>query len=330
LVSNAYIDNVIKDITFFLKPPFPSNPSYAELKNHLAQFCILPNRCRASKQHYSDLIQVHSMMLYGPRGCGKKTAVHAIATELNALIFHLSANNLNGKYMGKYGPTRLIHMIFTVASMHEYCPVVIFLEDCEKFMLNSKNKKKAPKGGPVRFMKDLQTYKNKCLSFKDRVVIIGTSSEPDKIDVKQCKKFFDKILCFPYPNYFDRYLFWKAFLQSRLVTGNIANKIEEVVDLSSLCKLSEGCTAADIKLSVEKLRKPTLVSACNEVNETSMECFLVKALGEINDCDENILKIAEFTNKILSVDTSHDPNCSPSSTDACNGLGWRLSILRRK
>jgi IQ and AAA domain-containing protein len=41
--------------------------------------------------------------------------VEAVAHELGALLLNLSPDNLKGTFPGKNGPTKLIHMAFTVA-----------------------------------------------------------------------------------------------------------------------------------------------------------------------------------------------------------------------
>jgi IQ and AAA domain-containing protein len=54
-------------------------------------------------------------MLYGAAGTGKTMMVEAVAHELGALLLNLSPGNLKGLFPGKNGPTKLIHMAFTVA-----------------------------------------------------------------------------------------------------------------------------------------------------------------------------------------------------------------------
>jgi predicted P-loop ATPase len=79
----------------------------------------------------------------------------------------------------KNGPTKLIHMVFSIAKNSSNAPVVIFLNECEKFFQSTKNKKSV-------FQKDLLIYKNQGIA-KERVIIIGSSDCPWNADLKLLK-----------------------------------------------------------------------------------------------------------------------------------------------
>jgi ATP-dependent 26S proteasome regulatory subunit len=75
---------------------------------------------------------VKSIMIYGPTGAGKTLLVEAVANELGALLIHLTPDKLKGKFTGKQGPTKLAHMVFSIAMDPSMSPVVIYLDDCEQ------------------------------------------------------------------------------------------------------------------------------------------------------------------------------------------------------
>jgi AAA+ superfamily predicted ATPase len=54
---------------------------------------------------------VRSVLLTGPSGSGKDMLVHAICSELGAVLFDLTPANIAGKYPGKAGLTMLVHLI---------------------------------------------------------------------------------------------------------------------------------------------------------------------------------------------------------------------------
>ena len=56
-----------------------------------------------------------SVLIAGPKDCGKDMLVNAICTELGAVLFDLSATNIFGKYPGKAGLVMLIHLINKVS-----------------------------------------------------------------------------------------------------------------------------------------------------------------------------------------------------------------------
>ena len=57
---------------------------------------------------------IKSVMIAGPRGCGKKMIVDAICTETGANLFDLTAANIAGKYPGKAGLQMMLHLVFKV------------------------------------------------------------------------------------------------------------------------------------------------------------------------------------------------------------------------
>ncbi len=58
---------------------------------------------------------IKSVMIAGPRGCGKKMLVDAICTETGSNLFNLTAANIAGKYPGKAGLQMMLHMVFKVS-----------------------------------------------------------------------------------------------------------------------------------------------------------------------------------------------------------------------
>ena len=259
-------------------------------------------------------------MMYGPSGSGKTLVVNAIANEINGIVFDLSPKSLNGKFEGKSSQTKLIHMVFMVAKEICNAPAIIYLDSCDEFMLNSKNKKKAGKGGAARFMKDLQTYRNQALQKDDRVLIIGTTCQPDRIDVKQCRKFFEKYIYFPYPDYSDRIKLWKHFISNRLLDLDIDLDHSKSIDFSSLSLLSEGFTGGSIKLSVLSLSNEEVIMPKTAKSNTSTASrssendsknldisngndIVFKFLKGLEkcSCDEDLPKFADFTIQITKL-----------------------------
>lgn len=56
-----------------------------------------------------------SILITAPKDSGKDMLVHAICTEIGAILFDLSAVNIVGKYPGKSGLMMLIHLINKVS-----------------------------------------------------------------------------------------------------------------------------------------------------------------------------------------------------------------------
>lgn len=198
----------------------PQDPSIAQIRQAITEYCILPNGDAEVKEKMTNIIK--SVMLYGPSGTGKTHAVEAVANELGALLIHLTPAKLRGQFSGKTGPTKLVHMVMTVARDPAMQPVVIYIDECEQFFTGGKKNK--DKDGPSRFKKDLLTYKNQALGPEHRVVIIGTSNHPENGEIKDLKGFFDKFLYMPYPDYPSRVLIWRHYLALKIKEGLLHNE----------------------------------------------------------------------------------------------------------
>eukprot|EP01038_Epipyxis_sp_PR26KG_P004068 gene4068-5812_t len=250
----------------------PQDPSMAQIRQSLTEYCILPNGSPEIKETAKVLTK--SVMLYGPSGSGKTHAVEAVANELGALLIHLNPAKLRGQFPGKQGPTKLVHLVMTVARDPAMQPVVIYIDECEQFFTGGKKNK--DKEGPSRFKKDLLLYKNQALGPEHRVIIIGTSKNPENGDLKDMKSFFDKFLYMPYPDYSSRVQIWRHHIALKVRehlkkaadpldtkgsgNNNSAAAIKqfedelnakvkfamEKVDVSSLAQVSEGYSAGAI------------------------------------------------------------------------------------
>merc|ERR1712196_455082 len=66
----------------------PPDPSIAQLRQALTEYCVLPNGSKEIKEANKTLIK--SVCLYGPSGSGKTHAVEAVAHELGGLLIHLT------------------------------------------------------------------------------------------------------------------------------------------------------------------------------------------------------------------------------------------------
>jgi len=65
---------------------------------------------------------------------------------------------------------------------------------------------------PVRLKKTLGKWRTKWVTDETRITIIGCTSEPQNGNKKDFKKFFDKAIYFPFPDYTTRRLMWRTFI----------------------------------------------------------------------------------------------------------------------
>jgi len=194
-----------------------------------------------------------------------------VASEVGALVIHLSSTSIGNRFEGTNDATKLMHMIFTVSKEKSLSPVIIYLDDCHEFFLG-KSKKKGENSDAVntamkRFQKDLLIYKNQYLTKEDRVLVIGCTNVPEAGDMKLMKwkgpsgkaekqGFFEHALYFPNISNSSRSLIWKeairrkvncqcqldfellAHMSSGYSTGKIFKIVNEVLSTDRLKNLA--------------------------------------------------------------------------------------------
>ena len=188
-----------------------------------------------------------SFLFYGPPGTGKTMVVRACVTETNSVLFDMSPSNIEGLYQAKKEEERLVASVMVAAK--EYQPSIIYIDEVEKVVPAKKKGKKGKKGSkkkldpsdPKRIKKPLGKWRTKFIDDKTRITIIGCTSEPEEGSKKEFKKFFDRQIYFPFPDYTTRRMMWRHFMQSK---GAI---IKSEFPLSTLAHISHGYSAGSIK-----------------------------------------------------------------------------------
>ncbi|XP_039985617.1 dynein regulatory complex protein 11 isoform X1 [Xiphias gladius] len=204
-------------------------PSLSDVRQVLSLYAILP---LGSQVVHEKAPLIKAILLTGPAGVGKKMLIHAVCQETGANLFDLSPLNTAGKYPGKSGLAMMLHIVFKVARLLQ--PSIIWIEDAEK-MFYKKVPKEEKELDPKRLKKDLPKFL-KLIKGEDRVLIVGTTKDPQSADIKSLCKMYSKIILIPRPDYGSRYILWKQLIQKR------GGEITKALDLSSLAKISDGYT----------------------------------------------------------------------------------------
>ena len=232
----------------------PREPSMALIRNLITEYIIFPLGSSLVRRRFPE--HVRSFLFYGPSGTGKSLIVRSIATETRSVIFDISPLNIEGVFNGdRKDSEKMIAMVMIAAK--EYAPSIIYIDEVEK-VWPAKRKKKKKKGekaakktsdtkNPTRIKKVLTKWKSKWITEETRITIIGCSNEPHEGSKKEFKKFFDKAVYFPFPDYTTRRLMWRTFIQS---TGA---EVKADFQLSTLAHISEGYSAGSIKRTCENV-----------------------------------------------------------------------------
>jgi len=108
-------------------------------------------------------------------------------------------------------------------------------------------KKKSDPSDPKRIKKAMSKWRTKFIDDKTRITIIGCTSQPEEGSKKEFKKFFDKQIYFPFPDYSTRRMMWRNFIEK------YGGKVKHNFPLSTLAHISDGYSAGSILNTCEKV-----------------------------------------------------------------------------
>lgn len=227
------------------------DPSMALIRQLVTEYIIFPLGSKLVRQRFPEFVR--SFLFYGPTGTGKTQVVKAIAYETKSVVFDLSPMNIDGKFAeNKASTDKMLAMVFRVAE--EYQPSLIYIDEAEKIWPAKKKKKKGQKkakkndmSDPKRIEATLGKWRAKFISEEQRITIVACTSEPQEGNKKKLKKFFDKAVYFPFPDYTTRRLMWKTFI------AELGGKIKHEFPLSTLAHISAGYSAGSIKKTCENV-----------------------------------------------------------------------------
>ena len=230
------------------------DPSMALIRQLVTEYIIFPLGSKLVRQRFPEWVR--SFIMYGPQGTGKTMVVRAVVHETQSLLFDLSPANIDGKYNdSKQTSEKLVAMVFMVAK--EYQPAVIYIDEAERMWAAKKKKKKGkgagkagkrnPMAEPARLVPALTQWQKKFMTDDKRITILACTSEPQEGNKKKIKKFFDRAIYFPFPDYSTRRLMWKTFITE------LGGKLKPDFPLSTLAHVSAGYSAGSIRKTCESI-----------------------------------------------------------------------------
>lgn len=213
------------------------NPTPGDIRQVVLEYCILPLGSD-SIRNFAPCVK--SLLITGPKGSGKKFLVHAICTEVGAVLFDISPANIVGKYPGKSGLVMLMHLISKVSRLLQ--PSVIYFDDAEKPFM--KKVPKTDRTDPKRLKKDLPKLA-KNIAVEDKIIIIGTTTLPWEADQKLFQQTYNRFLYIPRPDYGALSYAWKELLSKY-------SGVHRTFDYGSMAKLSDGYTIGSVVLAIRE------------------------------------------------------------------------------
>lgn len=275
----------------------PYDPSMALIRQLVTEYVIFPLGSSLARQRFPEYVR--SILFYGPTGTGKTLVVRAIVYETNSIFFDLSPINIDTKYSSnKTDSDRLVASVMMTAK--EYQPSVIYIDECEKVFPGKKKggKKKGAKkkkitdpSNPARIKKALTKWRTKFIDDKTRITIIGCSNEPQSGSKKDFKKFFDRAIYFPFPDYTTRRLMWKSFIEK------YKGRMKSDFPLSTLAHISAGYSAGSIKKTCKGVLTEYRIK-----NQENRPLSLPEFIGPLSLCgntlDDQYEEYKTFTDQI--------------------------------
>ncbi len=259
------------------------DPSLAQVRGAVTEFCVLPIGSQAVKDHAPlNMSTVGSkdgspkpkpatpVLLVGAPGTGKKMLVHAVAHETGANLFNLTPSNTDGKYSGKKAYD-MVHTTLKVAKA--LAPSVVWIDDAETVWRSGKVKG-ATGEPPNRILKHLTAVLNPkkgsgLIEPEDRVLIIGTSGAPYHVekpkDHSAFTDFFAKILYVPLPNYPSRSMLWTSMLVKHGIEFPDADEVQTLSRISEL--YSSGSIVNVVRRTLTARRLERLARKPFSINE---------------------------------------------------------------
>ncbi|KAI0979544.1 hypothetical protein GJ496_000583 [Pomphorhynchus laevis] len=187
---------------------------------------------------------IKTVLLAGPKGCGKGLLTRSLCGSTGALLVDLSPSNLHKKYKGKVGQKMLRLLISQVVQNTK--PIVIYMRDCD-VLFTRKLSKAEKKMQPKKMMKFVRDIK-KLLKPDKRVIIIGTSSNPQRMMRKRAENFFNFNILIPRPNYGSRYEIWATLLKQISGTDTCSEDF-----IRTLANVSDGFCGGQFKHALSQV-----------------------------------------------------------------------------
>ncbi|MHA2193512.1 MAG: AAA family ATPase [Candidatus Thorarchaeota archaeon] len=173
------------------------------------------------------------ILFYGPAGCGKTLIAKAVAAEVNATFFNVSAGNIVSKWLGE--SEKLVMNLFTLARRNQ--PAIVFMDELDSVGVSRSGD---DVGGERRLKTQLLTELQGLASdLEDRVTVIGATNLPWELDFA-LRSRFEKKIHVPLPDKPARKKIFKIHMEDIEVAPD--------VDYEELADLSEGYSGRDISV----------------------------------------------------------------------------------
>ncbi|MDE1855006.1 MAG: AAA family ATPase [Candidatus Micrarchaeota archaeon] len=213
--------------------------NYDETKQELKESILAPIEHREISGAYK-VNPAKGILLFGPPGTGKTLIMRALANEIRAGFFYVSAASLISPYPGE--SAQALAKIFATAKKH--APCVLFFDEIDN--IAGKRESQESQSG----LELITTLLSEMDGFKaiSDVVIVGATNAPQLLDPAVLRPGrFDKIIFMGLPDQPGREKIFHYYLSNLPVSKDI--------DYGKLASLTNRFSAADIKNACEEVSR---------------------------------------------------------------------------
>jgi len=181
------------------------------------------------------------LLLFGPPGTGKTMLGRAIASNIKATFFNISASSLTSKWIGE--GEKLVKALFTVAGCMQ--PSVVFMDEIDSLL--SARKGEGEHEASRRLKTELLVQIEGCdpSSAERRLLLVGATNRPEELD-EAARRRMPKQLYIPLPGADARRAMVRMYLE-----GGVSHALSDG-DVEKVVQHTEGYSGADMKFMLQE------------------------------------------------------------------------------
>jgi len=183
------------------------------------------------------------ILLFGPPGTGKTLLGKAIASNIKASFFSISASSLTSKWIGE--GEKMVRVLFAVAGW--LAPAVIFIDEIDSLL--SARKSEGEHEASRRLKTEMLIQMEGCdpASASRRVLLIGATNRPEELD-EAARRRMPKQLYIPLPCGIAR----RQMVQRQLGPDSAVAATLSESDLDKIVLKTEGYSGSDMKNLIQE------------------------------------------------------------------------------
>ena len=182
------------------------------------------------------------ILLFGPPGTGKTLLGKAIASNIDASFFAISASSLTSKWIGD--GEKMVKALFAVAGW--MAPSVIFIDEIDSLL--SARKSEGEHESSRRLKTEILVQMEGCdpASAERKVLLVGATNRPEELD-EAARRRMPKQMYIPLPCEKAR----EEMIHRVMTNGSIASQLS-AQDIAKVVAKTEGYSGSDMKNLIQE------------------------------------------------------------------------------